>query len=467
MMKYLYLILIYLFLSCEKSSGPPEGKLIASFSTANSSKLWRTGQVINITFLNGSPLQIERVKEVSREWLLYANLEFRFVSLGVASHIRITFDHNNYGKGWSLVGALSPRVSDIPTMSLSSVMGIEGRYLILHEFGHVLGLDHEHLNPDELGVRFKANKVQDFCESKQDMTYAQCLKNYFTKKEKNDLNSSYDKYSIMNYPLEQKLLESHSPYPKIIRGELSLFDKMAAIKMYPNKISLSDVAKEHQVTIRTKFVLGGSCGLIEYGDLLDERTFFEDCLPGQWSFGFLTPFNDILPLRSGNQGESCFESVDEALFSASEVSQCQEEMVGTSFVIPKVVSVQEAIKDVLRQKDSLKASMLVDELGFCRMETSLLSLIVERCREEDRPTIQVKWKNDTSTFYYFTLSKEGKFNFLYSFFYEGQGLHCNFNYDLPQFHCFGFKGKSWLEGSFQFDGSIEYNDFIGFLKNLR
>lgn len=106
-------------------------------------KQWRVGEVIDICFLEGTKSQKEFVKKNAQEWLLYANLKFNWDVPKDKSDVRITFRE---GLGsWSYVGTDSLFIpSDKATMNF----GWLDKGTILHEFGHMLGLLHEHQNPD-------------------------------------------------------------------------------------------------------------------------------------------------------------------------------------------------------------------------------------------------------------------------------------------------------------------------------
>jgi hypothetical protein len=111
-------------------------------------------QTLTYTFLGpkaGNTIQQNKVKKVVQEWEKYANVNLTFVPTGNAT-IRIIFDPNL--GSWSYVGNEIDLINaNDPTMNLgwigghSTTITSEERGVILHEFGHTLGLMHEHQSP--------------------------------------------------------------------------------------------------------------------------------------------------------------------------------------------------------------------------------------------------------------------------------------------------------------------------------
>lgn len=126
---------------------------------------WRNGQTIKVCFHSGTRKAQERVIRIAREWMQYANVVFDFEEGGAprackgdgSEDIKVTFEDN---KGWWSVPGTISRGQD-PSMNLQ-FFGVdtpmlkngqpapEGpiRATILHEFGHALGLLHEHQSPN-------------------------------------------------------------------------------------------------------------------------------------------------------------------------------------------------------------------------------------------------------------------------------------------------------------------------------
>src|SRR4051812_43913473 len=115
--------------------------------TAN---FWAGGTALTVRFLDGEPGLHARVMAAASDWTEHANLTFTVVGDGPAD-IRVTFA----GAGnWSAVGTLSRLQSmfppGAPTMCLSEApYATPARLarLARHEFGHAIGLVHEHSSP--------------------------------------------------------------------------------------------------------------------------------------------------------------------------------------------------------------------------------------------------------------------------------------------------------------------------------
>ncbi|KAH8832750.1 hypothetical protein DL96DRAFT_1551871 [Flagelloscypha sp. PMI_526] len=120
-------------------------------------ELWPTGTNITFAFLSGTANQQQKVKDTIQEWTKYANITFTALDNAQSddAFVRISFDPT---KGsWSYTGTVAKNI--LPpnaTMNLGWISNtttaddIE-KATILHEFGHVLGLMHEHQSPARNG----------------------------------------------------------------------------------------------------------------------------------------------------------------------------------------------------------------------------------------------------------------------------------------------------------------------------
>lgn len=105
-------------------------------------KMWITGSTLQVHFLEGSASQKALVKEQAAWWSEHANLNFEFNDAPDAE-IRIAFDQTD--GAWSYIGTDATNIpQNQPTMNLGFLDGGTAA----HEFGHAIGLAHEHQNPE-------------------------------------------------------------------------------------------------------------------------------------------------------------------------------------------------------------------------------------------------------------------------------------------------------------------------------
>lgn len=104
-------------------------------------KMWITGSTLQVRFLEGNSAQKAIAKEQAQWWSDHANLQFDFNNAPDAE-IRIAFDSND--GAWSYIGTDATNIpQNQPTMNLGFLDGGTAA----HEFGHAIGLAHEHQNP--------------------------------------------------------------------------------------------------------------------------------------------------------------------------------------------------------------------------------------------------------------------------------------------------------------------------------
>ena len=197
-------------------------------------KLWSIGQVIRVKFMDSlsNPLRL-RIEKAAREWELYANVRFQFVRRGKAE-IRIGLDARD--GSWSYMGRDALYLD-----SLSSTMNFgwfsdrtpdyEIRRTTLHEFGHALGLIHEHQHPLQ-NIQWDLEKVYTYYAQTQGWKKEDVDQNLFRKYSSVQTQfCQYDPLSIMHYPVSKQLTLDGSEVRWNI--QLSAEDKNFIARMYP------------------------------------------------------------------------------------------------------------------------------------------------------------------------------------------------------------------------------------------
>lgn len=104
--------------------------------------LWINGSILRVRFLGGSTAQQAIAREQAGWWSQHANLRFDFNN-ALDAEIRISFDPND--GAWSYIGT---DAKGIPAGQATMNLGFLDGGTAGHEFGHAIGLAHEHQNPD-------------------------------------------------------------------------------------------------------------------------------------------------------------------------------------------------------------------------------------------------------------------------------------------------------------------------------
>jgi serralysin len=203
-------------------------------ATALSDRIWTGKKVLRVLFLDGSEGLRSKVQMYAPVWSEYANIKFVFIEKG-QSDIRITFV--NDGRSWSYIGNSAENVNtNKATMNFGwfdeTTGEVEFQRVIWHEFGHALGLVHEHQSPkgdinwnkqylykyyEKPPFEWNHNVVRDNIIKKYAITQTQ--------------STAYDPDSIMHYPIPANF--TTDGYSVEMNTKLSSKDKELIKKLYP------------------------------------------------------------------------------------------------------------------------------------------------------------------------------------------------------------------------------------------
>lgn len=157
-------------------------------------KNWPVGAVLKVGFFGGNATQKAAVKQYAAEWSKYANIKFDFESFGPYD-IRVAFNPN--GGAWSYVGT---DCKFIPLAEPTMNLGWMGQDVVQHEFGHALGLNHEHQNPNGGICWNEANVLKDLSGPPNNWSEQVIRHNVLNRLDVDQVETSpWDALSIMHY----------------------------------------------------------------------------------------------------------------------------------------------------------------------------------------------------------------------------------------------------------------------------
>lgn len=196
-------------------------------------RLWPVGATVRVGFLDGPREIFARVAEIAKEWEQHANIQLEFGSVDVAA-VRVTFESAG---SWSYIGTDCLAVPQHePTMGLAAVLGADAHFVrgtVLHEFGHVLGLLHEHQHPAN-DIPWHVERARAALGGPPNHWPAETVDTMLFHKWDPDVylvQKPFDAHSIMMYRLESDWLSRE--YDHGSRGELSEGDNAFVAQLYP------------------------------------------------------------------------------------------------------------------------------------------------------------------------------------------------------------------------------------------
>jgi len=208
--------------------------------------LWRPERNLKVSFklFSTNPKLVEEILFVANEWSHHCSISFVYEKQPELADIFVS-TKNNLGF-YSAIGLQSKVLisKNKTSMNLDPTWGLEEGFsnsqkfkhkycksLVLHEFGHALGLVHEHqredrpfnLNINYIRKNFKKMGMPTFEIAKENIIN--------TYDPKSILKSRFDYKSIMIYPFNKETITEN--FQIKIPWELSKIDKRKISKIYP------------------------------------------------------------------------------------------------------------------------------------------------------------------------------------------------------------------------------------------
>ncbi len=175
-------------------------------------KLWAPGRVLSVCFLDGDARVQDKVAAIAQEWSKYANIQFDFCD-DPDAELRISFQQPG---SWSYIGTDALMIKPPnPTINFGWLTpdtdDEEYTRVVLHEFGHALGMIHEHQNPANEIPWNRPVVMQYYMGPPNYWRADQVETNIFQAyAEDHTKFTDFDLYSIMRYPIPREHLADPS-----------------------------------------------------------------------------------------------------------------------------------------------------------------------------------------------------------------------------------------------------------------
>jgi hypothetical protein len=209
--------------------------------------LWTPGQTVQVCFFGGDTALRSRIRDAASVWAQHGNIKLDFgpatgsrtCAVNDASHVRIGFRFAGY---WSVVGntAVQAGVQTMNYGGYDTAPPPEPRFtgVVLHEFGHALGFEHEHQHPQG-GCDAEFNWPVVYAELAKPPNNWPPAKVDFNLRAFTDMSaygiSAPDRTSIMHYSLDPWMFHAGERSKCFVREQFALsdLDKKGIASVYP------------------------------------------------------------------------------------------------------------------------------------------------------------------------------------------------------------------------------------------
>jgi hypothetical protein len=200
---------------------------------AETRKLWHPNQTLKVFFFGSDKAKDQRVLQYASIWSEHCSIKFERTDNRDEAQIRVGYDATG---SWSYIGTdalgVDKREATINFGWLSdSLPEVEYKQVVLHEFGHALGLIHEHQSPD-IKMDWDKDVVYNYYAFTHGWSKADVDKNVFQEYDKTTIRySEVDRDSIMGYYLPPEFTKNKQSFP--FNYDLSATDKKYIGELYP------------------------------------------------------------------------------------------------------------------------------------------------------------------------------------------------------------------------------------------